>query len=64
MFFFFVDDATKRVEMLLELMPDWIEKVVWAKPHLRLREGAGDRPLREVIEETKAKVTSSKGFKF
>ncbi len=53
--FTFPDEATKRVEMLLTLMPNWLERVTWARPHLRLKD-SGQRPLKEVIEEAKKKV--------
>ncbi len=41
--------------MLLTLMPNWLERVTWARPHLRLKD-SGQRPLKEVIEEAKKKV--------
>ena len=45
-----------RIESLLELMPDWLQKITWARPHLRFKGNAADRPLKEVIDEAKAKA--------
>ncbi|KAL5110372.1 DNA replication factor Cdt1 [Taenia crassiceps] len=52
-----LDEAMARIEKLLTLMPDWVEKVAWARPHLRFKGNSADRPLKEVIDEAKAKAT-------
>lgn len=49
-----VDHALARIDQLLDLMPEWLEKVVWAKPHLRLKNS--DRSIKEVIDEANEKV--------
>ncbi|VDM03395.1 unnamed protein product [Schistocephalus solidus] len=46
--------ALYRIDELISLMPDWLEKVAWAKPHLRLKDM--DRPLKDVIDEAKRRV--------
>lgn len=51
-----IDEAVVRIEKLLTLMPDWVEKVAWARPHLRFKGDGADRPLKEVIDEAKAKA--------
>ncbi|VDN21548.1 unnamed protein product [Dibothriocephalus latus] len=48
------DVALYRIEELISLMPNWVEKVAWAKPHLRLKEM--ERPLKDVIDEAKRRV--------
>ncbi|VDM16567.1 unnamed protein product [Hydatigera taeniaeformis] len=53
-----LDEAMARIENLLTLMPDWVEKVAWARPHLRFKGGSADRPLKEVIDEAKAKAST------
>ncbi|KAM7537185.1 hypothetical protein Aperf_G00000072622 [Anoplocephala perfoliata] len=50
------EEATSRIEYLLTLMPDWVEKLEWARPHLRFKGTSKNRPLKEVIDEAKAKV--------
>lgn len=51
-----IEEATSRIECLLTLMPDWVERVEWARPHLRFKGACKNRPLKEVIDEAKAKV--------
>nr|VZI39706.1 unnamed protein product [Spirometra erinaceieuropaei] len=48
------EGALYRIEELISLMPNWLEKVAWAKPHLRLKDL--DRPLKDVIDEAKRRV--------
>ncbi|KAM3188300.1 hypothetical protein ACTXT7_000523 [Hymenolepis weldensis] len=50
------EEANSRLENLLTLMPNWVEKVEWARPHLRFKGISRSRPLKEVIDEAKAKV--------
>lgn len=58
---FYLDEATARIENLLLLMPDWLQKIAWARPHLGFKGSAADRPLKDVIDEAKAKA-ANKGF--
>ncbi|CDS41983.1 dna replication factor cdt1 [Echinococcus multilocularis] len=51
-----LDEAMVRIEKLLTLMPDWVEKVAWVRPYLRFKGNSANRPLREVIDEVKAKA--------
>lgn len=51
-----LDEAMARIEKLLTLMPDWVEKVAWVRPYLRFKGNSANRPLREVIDEVKAKA--------
>nr|CDS33346.1 dna replication factor cdt1 [Hymenolepis microstoma] len=56
------EEANSRLESLLTLLPDWVEKVEWARPHLQFKGISRNRPLKEVIDEAKAKV-AEKGIR-
>ncbi|VDN96189.1 unnamed protein product [Rodentolepis nana] len=52
------EEANSRLESLLTLLPDWVEKVEWARPHLQFKGSSRNRPLKEVIDEAKAKAAA------